>query len=103
MEAELEQLYRTTVPKPGCPGTRIDTEGREWYSAGWIDHHPEEINLDELPVRETEPGQLCEFSGCDGPAEVYGGFAGAGEWAGRACLECAATVPGFSIWDRLGA
>lgn len=50
MEAELEQLYRDTVPKPGCPGTRIDSEGREWYSAGWIDLHPIDITAKVLPA-----------------------------------------------------
>lgn len=53
MEPELDQLFRDTVPKPGCPGTRIDSEGREWYSAGWIDHHPEEIELEDLPDADT--------------------------------------------------
>lgn len=49
MEAELEQLYRTTVPKPGCPGTRIDSEGHEWYSDAWLNLHPVDITDEVLP------------------------------------------------------
>lgn len=44
----------------------------------------------------------CEFQH-EGPAPaatVYGGFAGAGDWAGYACDEHAA-APGFQVWDRL--
>jgi hypothetical protein len=48
MEAELEQLYLDSVPKPGCPGTRIDSEGREWYSAAWLDYHPADITDEVL-------------------------------------------------------
>lgn len=33
----LGDLFRATSPKPGCPGVRVDGEGREWYSSGWID------------------------------------------------------------------
>lgn len=36
----LGDLFRNTKPKPGCPGVRIDAEGREWYSSAWIDLHP---------------------------------------------------------------
>lgn len=32
----LGTLYRDTTPKPGCPGVRVDAQGREWYSAGWV-------------------------------------------------------------------
>lgn len=35
----LGDLYRASAPKPGCPGVRIDGEGREWYSSAWIDLH----------------------------------------------------------------
>lgn len=41
----------------------------------------------------------CEFN-CPEEATVYGGFAGAGDWAGYACDEHA-KAPGFRIWDRL--
>lgn len=47
MEPTLEQLYRETVPKPGCPGTRIDSEGREWYSAAWLDQPLYRVTTEE--------------------------------------------------------
>lgn len=37
----LGELYRASTPKPGYPGVRVDVEGREWYSAAWIDRHNE--------------------------------------------------------------
>lgn len=43
--------------------------------------------------------KACEF--CGAPAAVYGGFAGAGSWAGFACFACASRTPGFSTWDVL--
>lgn len=33
----IDQLYAATRPKPGCPGVRVDDDGREWYSARWIE------------------------------------------------------------------
>lgn len=36
-EDTIARLYGETVPKPGCPGVRVDRVGREWYSARWIE------------------------------------------------------------------
>lgn len=43
--------------------------------------------------------RTCEFD-CTNEATVYGGFSGAGDWAGRAC-DKHAEAPGFTVWDRL--
>lgn len=47
----------------------------------------------------------CEFlradsRPCERDATVYGGYAGADDWAGRACDDHAQTA-GFTVWDRL--
>lgn len=34
---ELEKLQRNSSPIPGRPGWRIDRNGKEWYSAAWLD------------------------------------------------------------------
>jgi hypothetical protein len=46
--------------------------------------------------------QKCEFCR-ERPATVYGGYPGAGDWAGYGCDECvgAAAKHGFSIWERV--
>jgi hypothetical protein len=57
-----------------------------------------EFTQDDPPPYDR-PGKPCEF-GCGRAATVYGGYAGAGDWAGRACDEHA-KLPGFQVWDRL--
>lgn len=47
----LGELFRTTTPKPGAPGVRIDDEGREWYSAAWISAAPEQDKAPTRPLR----------------------------------------------------
>lgn len=34
---EVEKLKRNTTPIPGRPGWRIDAQGKEWYSAAWLE------------------------------------------------------------------
>ena len=50
-------------------------------------------------VVEEKPARTCGFD-CTVPATVYGGFAGAGDWAGYACDEHAA-ANGFQVWERV--
>jgi hypothetical protein len=33
----VEQLHAETTAIPGRPGWRRDVQGREWYSAAWLD------------------------------------------------------------------
>lgn len=33
---ELERLFRATKPVPGKDGTRIDINGKQWYSTAWL-------------------------------------------------------------------
>lgn len=33
---ELEKLRDASTPVPGRPGWRIDSCGRQWYSAEWL-------------------------------------------------------------------
>ena len=33
----VAQLHAETTPIPGRPGWRQDDNGREWYSAAWLD------------------------------------------------------------------
>ncbi len=35
---EVEQLYNETEPIPGRLGWRVDKDGKEWYSAAWLDY-----------------------------------------------------------------
>lgn len=35
-ETEIEQLKAKTSPVLHKPGTRVDAQGREWYSAAWL-------------------------------------------------------------------
>lgn len=49
---------------------------------------------------ELQVSGVWEARRCTQPATVYGGYAGAGEWAGRACDEHASS-PGFRTWEQL--
>lgn len=62
-------------------------------------------NMRELIVETARTAanvapRKCEFH-CDEPATVYGGFRGAGDWAGYACDMHAATVRGFAVWEKV--
>ena len=34
---ELRELRESTTPIAGRPGWRIDANGRQWYSAAWLE------------------------------------------------------------------
>jgi hypothetical protein len=44
--------------------------------------------------------RMCGF-GCGQKATVYGGYAGANDWACYSCDECAAAAKGFSVWEKI--
>jgi len=50
--AKMVELYQASSPIPGRPGWRRDGEGREWYSASWIDCHYEPCSCEWGTKRE---------------------------------------------------
>lgn len=77
----LGDLFRTTRPKPGCPGVRTDGRGREWYSAAWIDLAPAEPPTRPVCAHPTdcdEIGNVCTYDDCPygRKAAPFVGFAG---------------------------
>lgn len=49
----LGVLFRESTAKPGCPGVRVDREGREWYSAGWVSLHSVPAAPERPPFRHS--------------------------------------------------